>query len=67
MTGLTGPRGRFGPTNMPTADNRIRFRPHSPGPAAEGVLREMAFVLHLTRSVRNAMLGQETPQGSKPD
>ncbi len=55
MTSLTGPRGRFGPRNMPIADNRPRCQPHSPGAAAEGVLREMAFVLHLTRSVRTAI------------
>jgi hypothetical protein len=67
MTRVTGPRGRFGPTNMPTADNRHRFRPNSPGAAAEGVLREMAFVLHLTRSVRATMTGQDTRRAARPD
>jgi hypothetical protein len=59
MTRHTGPRGRFGSPDCPTADNRSRFRPHGPGASAEGVLREMAFVFHLTRSVRAAMTTPE--------
>jgi hypothetical protein len=66
MTGLTEPRGQLGLPNMPATDNRPRFRPHAPIAAAEGVLREMAFVLHLTRSVRAAMRG-ETRKATRPD
>ncbi len=65
MTRHTGPRGRFGPSRLTPAGNRSR--PHRPGAAAEGVLREMAFVFRLTRSVRAAMTGQEAWTAAKPD
>jgi hypothetical protein len=67
MIRLTGSRGRFGAPDCPPAENRPRFRPNGAGPAAESVLREMAFVLHLTRSVRTAMMGQEIAKATRPD
>ena len=66
MTRHTGPRGRFGHPDCPPADDR-RFRPHGPGAAAEGVLREMAFVFHLTRSVRSDITGQEMRTAARTD
>ncbi len=67
MTHHTGPGGRFGPSDCPPADHRPGFRPHDPGAAAEGLLREMAFVFHLTRSVRAAITGQEMRTAARPD
>ena len=67
MTRHTGPRGRFGPSDCPPDDNRPRFRPHGPGAAAEGVLREMAFVFHLTHSVRASMTGPEMRTAARAD
>ena len=67
MTHHTGPRGRFGRPDRPTAEDSHHFRPHGPGAAAEGVLREMAFVFHLTRSVRDAMTGREMRTAARPD
>jgi hypothetical protein len=67
MTRHTGPRGLLGPSDGPPADRRPRSRPHRPGATAEGVLREMAFVLHLARSVRAAMTGPEAWAATRPD
>ena len=62
-----GPRGQFSPSACPPADNRPRFRPHALGAAPEEVLREMAFVFQMTRSVRAAMTGQEMRTAARPD
>ncbi len=67
MTSLTGPGGQFGAPACPPVDNRPRFRPHGPGASTDHVLREMAFVLHLTRSVRAAMTGREMRTSAKTD
>ncbi len=67
MTSLTGPGGRFGAPACPPVDNRPRFRPHGPGASTDHVLREMAFVLHLTRCVRAAMTERALCTAGRPD
>jgi hypothetical protein len=67
MTRHNGPRGRFGPSECPPADNRRRSHPDGLGASAEDVLRQMAFVFHLARSVRAAMTGQEAWVAARPE
>ncbi len=67
MTRHAGPREPFGPPDCPPADNRRSVRPHCSGASPEEVLREMAFVFHLTRSVRAAMTGPETWAAARPE
>jgi hypothetical protein len=67
MTRHDGPRGRFGSSDCPPADNRRRSHPHALSATAEGVLRQMAFVFHLARSVRAAMTRPEACLAAGPE
>jgi hypothetical protein len=49
---MTRHAGRVRPSDRP-----LRTAAHARPPSAEGVLREVALVLHLTRAVRDAMRG----------
>jgi hypothetical protein len=66
MTRHTRPRRRFRPSHCPPANNRPRYHPHGPGASAEDVLREMAFVFHLARSVKVAIMGPAAWVAARP-
>jgi hypothetical protein len=67
MTRHSTTRGQFGPLDFPAADNCPCYRPHGPRTSAEDLLREMAFVYHLTRSVKAAMTDQGVRATTRPE
>jgi hypothetical protein len=67
MTRHNGHRGQFGPSECTPADNRRRSHPDGLAASAEDILRQMAFVFHLARSVKAAMTGQDACLAARPE
>jgi hypothetical protein len=67
MTRHTAPPGRFGPSDCSPADNRPRSDLNCQGALAEDILREMAFVFHVVRSVNASMTRREGWVAATPE